>query len=66
MGIHTGEDDLREGDYYGSAVNRCARIRGLANGGQTLVSQPTVDLAQEGLGESLACSCPLTCPLTFH
>src|SRR5438105_1481715 len=26
MAVHTGEADLREGDYYGSAVNRCARL----------------------------------------
>lgn len=30
MGLHTGEADLRKGDYYGSAVNRCARIRARA------------------------------------
>src|SRR3954462_9723365 len=23
MALHTGEADLRDGDYYGSAVNRC-------------------------------------------
>src|SRR3990170_3734995 len=27
MALHTGEADLREGDYYGSAVNRCPRTR---------------------------------------
>src|SRR5579862_5125925 len=27
LALHTGEADLREGDYYGSAVNRCARLR---------------------------------------
>ncbi len=26
MSLHTGNADLREGDYYGSAVNRCARV----------------------------------------
>jgi len=29
IGIHTGEAELRDGDYYGSAVNRCARLRGI-------------------------------------
>src|SRR5262245_50552894 len=24
--LHTGEADLRAGDYYGAAVNRCARL----------------------------------------
>ena len=34
IGMHTGAADLRMGDYYGSAVNRCARIRGVGHGGQ--------------------------------
>src|SRR5918912_3914301 len=38
MALHTGEADLREGDYYGSAVNRAARLRAIAHGGQTLLS----------------------------
>jgi class 3 adenylate cyclase len=44
MGLHTGEADLREGDYYGSAVNRCARIRSAGHGGQILLSETTVRL----------------------
>src|SRR5919202_1006290 len=43
MALHTGEADLRAGDYYGTAVTRCARLRAVAHGGQTLVSQATVD-----------------------
>jgi class 3 adenylate cyclase len=49
MALHTGEADLREGDYYGSAVNRCARLRAIAHGGQTLVSGVTADLVRETL-----------------
>ena len=41
MGLHTGHADLREGDYYGSAVNRCARVRSLGYGGQVLLSLAT-------------------------
>src|SRR5215217_6503763 len=26
MGVHTGEAEMRAGDYYGQAVNRAARI----------------------------------------
>ena len=26
MGLHTCEAELRDGDYYGSAVNRAARL----------------------------------------
>ncbi len=46
MALHTGEADLREGDYYGSAVNRCARLRGIAHGGQTLLSGFTAQLVE--------------------
>jgi predicted ATPase/class 3 adenylate cyclase len=49
MALHTGDADLRDGDYYGSAVNRCARLRAIAHGGQTLVSQATYDLVRDAL-----------------
>jgi predicted ATPase/class 3 adenylate cyclase/tetratricopeptide (TPR) repeat protein len=49
MALHTGEADLREGDYYGSAVNRCARLRAIAHGGQTLLSQATYALVRDNL-----------------
>src|SRR5262245_32047558 len=41
VALHTGEAELREGDYYGAAVNRCARLRAIAHGGQTLLSVAT-------------------------
>jgi class 3 adenylate cyclase len=44
---------LRERDYFGQTVNRCARIRSLAKGGQTLVSAATRELAREGLSKEL-------------
>src|SRR5918998_1357397 len=49
MALHTGEADLREGDYYGSAVNRCARLRAVAHGGQALVSLATQELVRDSL-----------------
>ncbi|MCC7105299.1 MAG: adenylate/guanylate cyclase domain-containing protein, partial [Chloroflexi bacterium] len=49
IGIHTGEAEPRDGDYYGSAVNRCARIRGLGHGGQTLLSEATETLVRDAL-----------------
>ena len=51
LALHTGEADLRDGDYYGSTVNRCARLRALAQGGQVLVSQATQDLVADILLE---------------
>jgi class 3 adenylate cyclase len=47
--LHTGEAELRERDYFGQAVNRCARLRSVANGGQTVVSAATRELAWESL-----------------
>ena len=53
MGLHTGEGEFRDGDYYGTAVNRCARLRGIAHGGQTLISQTTFDLVQDNLPQGV-------------
>jgi predicted ATPase/class 3 adenylate cyclase/Tfp pilus assembly protein PilF len=53
MALHTGAADLRAGDYYGSAVNRCARLRAIAHGGQTLLSLVTSALVRESLPAGL-------------
>jgi predicted ATPase/class 3 adenylate cyclase len=49
IGVHTGEAELRDGDYYGSAVNRCARLRGIGHGGQVLLSEATTVLVRGNL-----------------
>jgi predicted ATPase/class 3 adenylate cyclase/DNA-binding NarL/FixJ family response regulator len=49
VALHTGEADLRDGDYFGSAVYRCARLRGAAHGGQTLLSVATEALVRDSL-----------------
>ncbi len=42
IGVHTGEIQLRdEGNYAGPTVNRTARLRDLAHGGQTVLSGAT-------------------------
>src|SRR5207244_2955387 len=45
---------LRDGDYYGAAVNRCARLRAIAHGGQVLLSETTCSEAGDGLPEGVA------------
>jgi predicted ATPase/class 3 adenylate cyclase len=54
MGTHTGVAELREGDYYGSAVNRAARLMSIAHGGQVVCSQATADLVRDALPEGVA------------
>ena len=44
MALHTGESELREHDYYGATVNRCARLRAIAHGGQVVLSQTPAQL----------------------
>ncbi|HEX9839655.1 MAG TPA: adenylate/guanylate cyclase domain-containing protein, partial [Anaerolineales bacterium] len=49
MGLHTGEAELREGDYYGQTLNRTARIMSLAYGGQILLSGITAEVVRDHL-----------------
>jgi class 3 adenylate cyclase len=45
IGVHTGEILLRdEGNYMGPTINRAARLRDVAHGGQTVLSGTTSDL----------------------
>jgi predicted ATPase/class 3 adenylate cyclase len=47
--VHTGEAHQRAGDYFGPALNRTARLRGMADGGTTLLSQATRELVHDHL-----------------
>jgi DNA-binding NarL/FixJ family response regulator/class 3 adenylate cyclase len=47
MGIHTGEAAIAADRYMGLAVNRAARICGIARGGQIFVSPTTHALVEE-------------------
>jgi class 3 adenylate cyclase/ketosteroid isomerase-like protein len=49
MALHTGEALERDGDYFGPALNRAARLRGLASGGQILVSQAVAEVVRDHL-----------------
>lgn len=51
--VHTGASELRDGDYIGPTVNRVARIRAEAEGGQVFLSEVTADLVHEQLPEGL-------------
>ena len=45
-GLNRGVAHVTETDYLGDVVNRCARIRGLANPGQILLSDTVKDAAK--------------------
>jgi class 3 adenylate cyclase len=44
MGLHTGEANERDGDYFGPPLNRAARLMSAAHGGQILVSATTTEM----------------------
>jgi len=50
IGVHTGEVQLRDGgNYAGPTINRTARLRDLAHGGQTVLSGAAEPLVVDGL-----------------
>jgi predicted ATPase/class 3 adenylate cyclase/DNA-binding CsgD family transcriptional regulator len=50
VGVHTGEVQLRDaGNYAGPTINRTARLRDLAHGGQTVLSGATEDMVVDRL-----------------
>jgi predicted ATPase/class 3 adenylate cyclase/DNA-binding CsgD family transcriptional regulator len=53
MAVHTGEAELaKSGNYSGLAIIRAARLRGLAKGGQVLVSSATAALVSDSMPDS--------------
>ena len=49
MALHTGAAEERDGDYYGTAMNRVARLMSIGHGGQILLSEATTALVRDGL-----------------
>jgi predicted ATPase/class 3 adenylate cyclase len=49
VALHSGTADERDGDYFGQAVNRVARLVAIGHGGQMLVSGATYELARARL-----------------
>ena len=51
MGLHTGDAQVQQGDYVDHApINRCARVKAAAHGGQVLLTKATRDLVGGRLG----------------
>jgi predicted ATPase/class 3 adenylate cyclase len=47
MALHSGTAELRDGDYYGSVLNRLARLLAVAHGGQILLSHAALELVSD-------------------
>lgn len=41
IAVRTGDAEMRNGDYFGPTVNRCARMRSAVNGGELVICQAT-------------------------
>ncbi|HLJ83591.1 MAG TPA: adenylate/guanylate cyclase domain-containing protein [Candidatus Eremiobacteraceae bacterium] len=56
IGIHVGQAEERDGDYFGPTVNRVARLMSIGHGGQVLVS--------DAVREQIRAQVPLDATLT--
>ena len=46
IGLHLGEAEERNGNYFGLTVNQAARVMAVAHGGQTLLTDEVRDAAE--------------------
>ncbi|HXL84882.1 MAG TPA: adenylate/guanylate cyclase domain-containing protein, partial [Casimicrobiaceae bacterium] len=53
-GMHAGVDERRDNDFFGSGVNRAARIMSVAHGGQVLLSQAVAALVGDRLPDGVS------------
>ncbi len=49
IALHTGEAQLREGHYFGPALNRCARLLATCHPGQVLLTKATESMLADEL-----------------
>jgi predicted ATPase/class 3 adenylate cyclase len=49
IGVHTGEAEQRDGDFFGPTLNRTARLMSIAHGGQVVCSATTAALVDGNL-----------------
>src|SRR6266545_2385109 len=54
MALHSGGAELRDGDYFGHALSRAARILAAGHGGQVLLSAASWELARDHLPPDVA------------
>ncbi|MDX1658193.1 MAG: adenylate/guanylate cyclase domain-containing protein [Nitriliruptorales bacterium] len=50
VGLHTGRAEPADGDYHSPVVNRCARVMGVAHGGQILATSAVVERCADVAG----------------
>jgi len=53
VSVHAGVASERDGDFFGSAVNKVARINGIGHGGQVLMSDVAHQLMRDPVGVDL-------------
>ncbi|MBV9647881.1 MAG: adenylate/guanylate cyclase domain-containing protein [Candidatus Eremiobacteraeota bacterium] len=56
MAVNAGIADEREGDYFGPALNRVARLLAIGHGGQILVSHDAASLVRSALPDGVKLS----------